>query len=114
MPVCQLVSAHKNSRIKPVYPAVLRVLCRRYGCISLRGEYSVHYCLRRTFAAYDHIDYSRVKGILDVEMSIPAIFLEDVQVAVKDRARVETCLRSGGNIMSRDAVLAAARKIVEG
>ena len=66
------------------------------------------------YAAYDHVDYSRVKGILDVEMSIPAIFVEDVKVAVADRARVETCLRSGGNIMSRDAVLSAARKIVEG
>jgi 2-oxoglutarate ferredoxin oxidoreductase subunit alpha len=66
------------------------------------------------YAAYDHIDYSKVKGILDVEMSIPALFVEDVKVAVKDRAKVETCLRSGGNIMSREAVLAAARKIVEG
>lgn len=66
------------------------------------------------YAAYDHIDYKKVKGVLDVEMSIPAIFVEDVKVAVKDRCKVETCLRSGGNIMSREAVLEAARKIVEG
>ena len=66
------------------------------------------------YAAYDHIDYGRVKGILDVEMSIPPIFLEDVQTAVKGRAPIHTCLRSGGNIISREAVLAAARNIVEG
>lgn len=64
--------------------------------------------------AYDRVDYSKVKGVLDVEMSIPALFVEDVRMAVGDRARVETCLCSGGNIMSREAVIAAARKIMEG
>lgn len=65
-------------------------------------------------AAYDHIDYSRVKAVLDVEMSIPALFVEDVSASVKGRCPIETCLCSGGNIMSREAVLAAAKKIMEG
>ncbi len=65
-------------------------------------------------AAYDRIDYGRVKAILDVEMSIPALFVEDVQAAVKGRAPIGTCLCSGGNIMSRDAVIRAAKKLVEG
>ena len=65
-------------------------------------------------AAYDRIDYSKVKAILDVEMSIPALFVEDVKAAVKGRARIETCLCSGGNIMSREAVISAAKKIMEG
>ena len=43
------------------------------------------------YAAYDHIDYSRVKAVLDVEMSIPAQFVDDVAVAVKDRCPIETC-----------------------
>ena len=64
--------------------------------------------------AYDHVDYSKVKAVLDVEMSIPAQFVKDVEVAVKDRARIETCLCSGGNIMSRDAVINAVKKIMEG
>lgn len=64
--------------------------------------------------AYDRLDYSKVKAILDVEMSIPALFVEDVKSAVKNRVPVETCLRSGGNIMSRDAVIEAAKKLVEG
>lgn len=64
--------------------------------------------------AYDRLDYSKIKGILDVEMSIPALFVDDVKAAVKDRARIETCLCSGGNIMSRNDVIKAAKKIVEG
>ena len=64
--------------------------------------------------AYDRVDYSRVKGVLDIEMSIPALFVEDVRAAVKDRAPIETCLCSGGNIMSRSAVIEAAKRIVEG
>lgn len=66
------------------------------------------------YASYDHIDYSKVKAVLDVEMSIPAQFVDDVAVAVKDRCPIETCLCSGGNIMSRDKVLDAAKKIMEG
>ena len=65
-------------------------------------------------AAYDRIDYTKVKAVLDVEMSIPALFVEDVTAAVKGRCPIETCLCSGGNIMSRDAVLAAVKKIMEG
>ena len=66
------------------------------------------------YEAYDKIDYSKVKGILDVEMSIPAQFVRDVKVAVKDRCPIETCLCSGGNIMSREAIVESVRKIMEG
>lgn len=66
------------------------------------------------YEAYDHIDYSKCKGILDVEMSIPAQFVDDVRYAVKDRGSVMTCLCSGGNIMSRDNVIASVKEIMEG
>lgn len=65
------------------------------------------------YDAFDHIDYSKCKAILDVEMSIPAQFVEDVAVAVKERCPIETCLCSGGNIMSREAVIEAVKKINE-
>lgn len=65
------------------------------------------------YKAFDHIDYSKCKAILDVEMSIPAQFVKDVSVAVKERCPIETCLCSGGNIMSRDSILAACKKILE-
>ncbi|MCI8993075.1 MAG: 3-methyl-2-oxobutanoate dehydrogenase subunit VorB [Eubacterium sp.] len=65
------------------------------------------------YQSFDNIDYSICKGILDVEMSIPAQFVKDVEAGVKDRAPIETCLCSGGNIMTQDAVLESARKILE-
>lgn len=63
------------------------------------------------YAAFEHIIYASVKAILDVEMSIPAQFVEDVKAAVKDRCPIETCLCSGGNIMSWEAVIEAVRNI---
>jgi 2-oxoglutarate ferredoxin oxidoreductase subunit alpha len=46
-------------------------------------------------------------------MSIPAQLIYDVKLGVKDRCPIETCLSSGGQIMSRDAVLDAVRKLNE-
>lgn len=65
------------------------------------------------YSSFDNLDYSVCKNVLDVEMSIPAQFREDVMIGVKNRCKVDTCLCSGGNIMSREAVLEAALKILE-
>lgn len=66
------------------------------------------------YEAYEHIDYSKVKAVLDVEMSIPAQFIKDVEAGVRGRCPIETCLCSGGNIMSREMVIDAVRNIVGG
>ncbi len=63
------------------------------------------------FKAYDEIDYSKVKGVLSVEMSIPAQFVTDVEKAVKERCKIETCLCSGGNVITREAIIEAAKKL---
>lgn len=63
------------------------------------------------YDAFERLDYSRVKTILDVEMSIPAQFVQDVEKAVRKRCPIETCLCSGGNVMSREAVINAVMKI---
>ena len=65
------------------------------------------------YASFDKLDYSKVKAVLDVEMSIPAQLVLDVTLAVKDRCPIHTCLRSGGEIMSRDHVVAAAKAILD-
>jgi len=65
------------------------------------------------YSVYDNLDFSRVKAILDVEMSIPAQFVWDVKMAVKERCRIEECLRSGGEIISKDQIAEAARKLFE-
>ena len=64
------------------------------------------------YASYDKINYDICKAVLDVEMSIPAQFVEDVEMGVKGRCAIETCLCSGGNIMSREAVIEAVKKIL--
>jgi 2-oxoglutarate ferredoxin oxidoreductase subunit alpha len=55
------------------------------------------------------LDYSRVKGIMCVEMSIPAQYTEDVENIVAGRAPIRTSLRSGGEIIERIDILDAAR-----
>lgn len=55
--------------------------------------------------AFEALDLNRVRYILDVEMSIPAQMIHDVEAVIKDRIPVKTCLRSGGNIMTRDLII---------
>lgn len=65
------------------------------------------------YNSFEKLDYNMVKVILDVEMSIPAQLIYDVKQGVKDRCPIETCLRSGGEILSRNAVMDAVRKLNE-
>lgn len=63
-------------------------------------------------ASFEKLDYGTCRAILDVEMSIPAQLAEDVDHAVRGRCPIETCLCSGGNIMSREAVIEAVEKLL--
>ena len=65
------------------------------------------------FESYEKLDFGRVKAILDVEMSIPAQMAGDVELAVKDRCPIHTCLHSGGEIMGRDEVMEKARALMK-
>jgi len=62
--------------------------------------------------SYRDLDFSRVKAILDVEMSIPAQMLADVEKAVGDRVKIATCLCSGGNVMRYADVRSAAAALL--
>ncbi|MCR4781677.1 MAG: 3-methyl-2-oxobutanoate dehydrogenase subunit VorB [Lachnospiraceae bacterium] len=64
------------------------------------------------YKSFENLDYSRVKTILDVEMSIPAQMIQDVELGVKGRCPIETCLVSGGNIISREAIIDKVRALV--
>ena len=64
------------------------------------------------YETYAGLDFGRVKAILDVEMSIPAQMISDVQLAVMDRCPIHTCLHAGGEIMGRDEVISAARALL--
>ena len=63
------------------------------------------------YKSFENLDFSRVRAIVDVEMSIPAQMIYDVRLAVKDRCPIETCLRSGGEIMSREQVVETVRNV---
>lgn len=63
-------------------------------------------------ASFEKLDYGTCRAILNVEMSIPAQLAEDVDHAVRSRCPIETCLCSGGNIMSREAVVEAVEKLL--
>ncbi|GAU75597.1 3-methyl-2-oxobutanoate dehydrogenase subunit VorB [Fusibacter sp. 3D3] len=63
--------------------------------------------------AFEAIDYDKVKYILDVEMSIPAQMIHDVNAVVKERIPVRACLRSGGNIMTRDLIIQTVKGFEE-
>ncbi len=61
--------------------------------------------------AFERLDYSRLKGILVAEMSIPAQYGADVKLAVHGRTEIATALSSGGQILDRGYVLEQARKM---
>ena len=65
------------------------------------------------YRAIEQLDYAKVKAIVDVEMSIPAQMLQDIQLAVKDRCPIETCLCSGGNLMKKDQVRKAVYSVLD-
>ena len=66
------------------------------------------------YKAYDLIDYGKCKGILSVEMAIPALFAEDVSAAVCGRTKISTYLRTGGNLVEREVIIDRIKKIAEG
>ena len=65
------------------------------------------------YDAFDSLDFGRVKAILDIEMSIPAQMVWDVQYAVKGRCPIHECLRSGGQLMTKEKVLEEARRLAK-
>ena len=60
------------------------------------------------------LDYNRVKGIIDVEMTIPAQMREDIELQVMERCPVHEYGRSGGILLDDDGVYEAIAEIVKG
>lgn len=64
------------------------------------------------YKAYQNLDFHTCKTILQVEMSIPAQMIQDVKIAVGDHCEIQTCLCSGGNIITQNAILEAVENIL--
>lgn len=65
------------------------------------------------YSSFEKLNYDKIKAILDIEMSIPAQFIVDVEMGVKGRCQIETCLCSGGNIIKRESIIEAIKRIAE-
>ena len=121
-------SWEKDARVEEYWTEDAELLLTAYGisaricksAVNLLRDQGVKVGLIRPitvhpfpYKAFDRINYAGVRAVLDVEMSIPAQFVEDVKAGVKDRCPIHTCLCSGGNIMSRESVLKAVKAIME-
>jgi len=65
------------------------------------------------YDSFRNLDFDRVKGIIDVEMSIPAQMRWDVDYAVQGRCPVHEVLRSGGQLLTNDQVLKGAKEFIK-
>lgn len=63
------------------------------------------------YRSFENLNYDQVKAVLDIEMSIPAQMIFDVRLAVKDRCTIQTCLRSGGEIIGREEIIRAVQEL---
>lgn len=65
------------------------------------------------YDSYAKLDEKKVRAILDCEMSIPAQMTWDINYAVQDRIPIETTLRSGGQIISKEQIKDAALELLK-
>ncbi len=65
-------------------------------------------------ASLNNLDYTKVKGVIDIEMTIPAQMREDIELQVKDRCSVHEYGRSGGMLLDDEGVYEAIAEIVKG
>jgi 2-oxoglutarate ferredoxin oxidoreductase subunit alpha len=65
------------------------------------------------YESFENLDFTRVKGIIDVEMSIPAQMKWDVEYAVKGRCPIKEVLRSGGQLLTNDQVMQGALDFIK-
>ncbi len=63
--------------------------------------------------SFNKLDYSRVKAVIDIEMTIPGQMAEDVRAAVANRAPVLEYGHSGGVLLNDYETKNAIRNIIE-
>ena len=61
----------------------------------------------------DGLDYDKVKGIIDIEMTIPAQMRDDIELQVKGRCPVYEYGRSGGMLLDDEGVLSAIKEFIK-
>ena len=64
--------------------------------------------------SFRKLDYDRVKGIIDIELAIPAQMKDDVALEVLGRVPIYEYCRSGGMLFDDEGVYNAVKKIMDG
>jgi 2-oxoglutarate ferredoxin oxidoreductase subunit alpha len=65
------------------------------------------------YDTFRNLDFDRIKGIIDVEMSIPAQMRWDIDFAVQGRCPIKEVLRSGGQLLTNDQVMKGAQEFIK-
>lgn len=65
------------------------------------------------YDTFAKLDPKKIKGLLDVEMSIPAQMIWDVKHVLNKDITVRECLRSGGQLMTNNQVENAVRDLIK-
>lgn len=64
--------------------------------------------------SFQKLNYDQVKGIIDIELAIPAQMKDDVALEVLGRAPIYEYCRSGGMLFDDEGVYNAIKKIMDG
>jgi 2-oxoglutarate ferredoxin oxidoreductase subunit alpha len=65
------------------------------------------------YDSFRKLDPDKVKGIIDVEMSIPAQMRWDIDYAIQGKFPVKEILRSGGQLLTNDQVMKGAEEFIK-
>lgn len=64
--------------------------------------------------SFEKLDYSKVKGFIDIELAIPAQMHDDIELQVKGRAPIYECCHTGGVLFDDDGIYNGVKKICDG
>ena len=103
-----------GNQVKALYPE------KRIGFISgLEFVEGVHKASQENRfdefkESFQKLNYDQVKGIIDIELAIPAQMKDDVALEVLGRAPIYEYCRSGGMLFDDEGVYNAIKKIIDG
>ena len=64
--------------------------------------------------SFEKLDYSKVKGFIDIELAIPAQMHDDIELQVKGRAPIYECCHTGGVLFDDDGIYNGVKRICDG
>ena len=66
------------------------------------------------YASFSKLDSNKVKGILDIEMSIPGQMIDDVRLAMGSKIKIDFLGRDGGFVSLPEVIIAKIKDMADG